>query len=124
MKERCCNPSNKHYKDYGARGIAICDRWQTSFEAFLEDMGPKPTGKYTIERVDNSKGYSPENCIWATDKTQARNTRNNRCFTLNGETQCLSAWAEDYGIEYPILWSRIKRGWPIEKALTTPVRKR
>ena len=78
MKARCYNPNYKHYKDYGGRGITICDRWRDSFENFLEDMGSKPSNKHSIDRIDVNGNYDPENCKWSTSQEQARNKRNQR----------------------------------------------
>ena len=75
MKQRCYNPNHINYGDYGGRGIAVCDEWLDSPAQFIEDMGPKPTPQHSIERKDNNKGYSPDNCCWATGSEQQRNTR-------------------------------------------------
>ena len=121
MKTRCYNPQAHSYRRHGARGITICDRWRKSFVNFLADMGPKPFPEASIERVDNDGPYSPENCVWASRLEQARNMRSNRLLTYNGETMCLSAWAQRFGLQSDTIAARIARGWSIEKALTTPV---
>ena len=95
MKARCFNKKSKSYKDYGGRGITVCDRWLT-FENFLADMGERPIG-HQIERLDNENGYYPGNCVWADKKTQARNTRANHLITVDGVTLPLAAWAEKVG---------------------------
>jgi hypothetical protein len=124
MRQRCNNPKDKSYKDYGARGITVCDRWQDSFPNFMEDMGlkPEPKHKYSLERKNNEEGYSPDNCVWATRRVQAKNKRNIIYWTYQGKTQHLSAWAEELGIEVGTLWYRHKAGWPVEKILGTPVK--
>lgn len=118
MKARCYNPSNKDYYNYGQRGILMDEKWRNSFEAFYSDMGPKPKGKYSIDRIDNSKGYFKENCRWATDKEQARNHTNNRLITYNGETKCLAEWAELYNMKYNYLKFLLNNDVPFEVAIT------
>lgn len=121
---RCNNTKNRDYKNYGGRGIKVCDRW-LKFESFLEDMGECPSTKYSIDRINNDKGYYKENCHWATAKEQGRNQRTNHLITFNNKTQCLSAWAEEYNIPYNLLEQRINRGkMSIEKAIKLPIRKK
>lgn len=116
MLARCGNRQNKNFPGYGGRGIKVCDRWH-SFENFLADMGPRPE-KMTIERQNNDGNYEPGNCKWATVKEQNRNKRTTRMLTLNGKTQCLADWAKELRRPEPTLWSRLARGWPIERALS------
>jgi hypothetical protein len=120
---RCSNPNDVSYKNYGRRGIHMCSRWTEpdgqGFLNFLQDMGPRPGGKFTIERKRVNEGYCPENCEWADWTAQGRNRRNSVLLTAFGKTQCLSAWAEEYNLSWQTLASRLRRGWPAEKALTT-----
>jgi hypothetical protein len=119
---RCCNSRNHGYARYGGRGITVCERWRSSFEAFYEDMGDRPSPRHSIERVNNGLGYSKENCVWATPSQQARNRRSNRLLTFNGQTKSLVEWAEELGMQPDTLGRRLKDGWSVERALTTPVR--
>ena len=121
MRARCRNPNNPEFCRYGGRGITVCDAWQ-SFPAFLADMGRAPP-RSSIERIDNSRGYTPDNCRWATSREQTRNTRRNVNIELNGKAQCLADWAGDLGISTNNLRWRLNR-WPAEKALTQPARRR
>ena len=120
MKSRCTTFS-KDASRYAARGITVCKRWN-SFENFFNDMGPRPKNT-SIERLDNNKGYSPENCVWADRKIQGRNTSANKFITFNGVTKTQSAWAEDLGVCDTVIMRRIKASWPLEIALTKPARK-
>lgn len=123
MKTRCLNKNAPKYLIYGKRGIAICDKWLESFENFFEDMGLCPEDCNSIERIDNEKDYSPNNCEWSNPKKQSNNTRQNLMITFNGKTQTLTQWCEELKLNYYTIWSRIsKRKWKIEKALTIPIR--
>jgi hypothetical protein len=121
MRHRCRNPNALNYHRYGGRGIKVCARWD-SFEAFLADMGPRPSPDYSLERKNNDGDYSPENCCWATRSEQMRNTRQAKPITWNGETLLIVEWAERTGIDPHRIYCRIYvEGWPIERALTEPV---
>lgn len=117
MLARCTNPKEKSYARYGGRGIRVCVRWR-KFENFLADMGAKPAG-LTIERKDNSKGYSPTNCRWATVAEQNRNRRNVRRLTYEGHTQSMAEWAREFNLNPDTLASRLKAGWSVSAALVT-----
>lgn len=122
--QRCTNPNNQAFKDYGGRNIGVCSKWKNDFMAFFNDMGKKPSPKLTIERVDNNKGYFPENCVWASRKNQSNNRRNNWAITFNGITLNITQWAEKVGIDREILRARVdKLKWSIEDALYTPKNK-
>lgn len=122
MKARCYSPNDKSFHNYGGRGIRVCDRWKDSFENFYADMGDPPKG-HTLERINNEGHYEPKNCRWASLKEQANNKRNNQMLSYNGKTQSLALWADEMHLHGVTLQTRINRlGWPVEKALTTPVR--
>lgn len=118
MRQRCNNPQDDHYPNYGLRGITVCDRWQ-SFVAFLEDMGERPVG-HTIDRIDNDGNYEPGNCRWATPKEQARNRSNNVMLTYLGVTCCIGEWSQRIGISSSAIHQRIRRGWSVTDTLTIP----
>ena len=120
-RQRCENPSQRDFRHYGGRGIYMCDRWKV-FENFLADMGRRPP-KLTLERLDNDGPYAPGNCVWATRKVQALNTRRNRLLTFQGETKPLSQWAEGLGLPSRTINARItKLGYSDDRALTQPIR--
>lgn len=116
MIQRCTNPSSSMYKNYGARGIKVCDRWsdkETGFINFYKDMGERPVDEdgtpYQIDRIENSKGYSPENCRWVTPKDNARNKSNNNTFLVYGEPMCLKQLCEIFKINRNSVTNRVKR---------------
>lgn len=115
MKSRCTNKSQAAYANYGGRGIGFDPAW-ADFAAFVADMGERPDG-CTLERIDNDKGYSKDNCKWATNAEQSRNTRQNVNLTFNGKTQCMTDWANELSIPYPTIQDRVRRGWSVEKTL-------
>lgn len=122
MNQRCNNPNNKRYEDYGGRDIHVCERWR-KFQNFLDDMGNPPTDKHQIDRINNNGNYCKSNCRWVTSKINNRNRRNNRLETYGGRTQCLTAWAEELNIREGTLRRRIYQlNWSIKEAFTTPVR--
>ena len=117
LKDRCENPKSRQYHNYGGRGITICAEWREDFPRFLLDMGPSPGRGYSIERKDVNGPYASWNCRWATLLEQARNRRTNLQFTYNGETLCLSQWAERLGMPDSRLGSRLRAGWSFERAI-------
>ncbi len=117
MKERCYNPANRSYPNYGGRGIAVCDRWRDSFVAFFEDMGPKPSPTHSLDRIDGNGDYRPDNCRWATREQQQNNLRINRMLTYDGKTQTLARWAKELGIRQKTISTRLSAGHSVEEAL-------
>ncbi len=115
--ERCNNPNDKRYADYGGRGIEF--RFN-SFEEFFAEVGLKPTSKHVIDRIEVDGHYEVGNVKWSTHQESARNTRKNRYLTCNGKTQLLIEWAEELGVNPAAILYRLKAGWDIERALTAP----
>ena len=123
MKARCYNPHNGFYHRYGGRGITVCDEWKNNFSAFRKwAMCNGYSDGLTLDRIDFDGNYEPSNCRWATSKEQANNKCTNHYVMFNGEKKTLKQWSESTGLSYPTLLGRIKRGWSIEKMLTTPQR--
>jgi hypothetical protein len=121
MLRRCNNPKDTGFKHYGGRGIKVCAEWEkdyTSFEKWALSSGYDD--QLSIDRIDNNKGYSPDNCRWADRKTQMNNTSVNRRYTYNGESHTIKEWSEITGVNESMLRSRLNRAWTIEDALTTP----
>lgn len=122
MIQRCYNPNDKSYSNYGAKGITVDSSW-LSFSNFLLDMGSSPPNR-SLDRIDGSKNYVVSNCRWATIFVQNNNTARNIRFDYLGVNKTLAQWADETGIPYKTLYSRISRQWSIAKAIETPVRKR
>lgn len=120
MIHRCENPNAPLYKDYGGRGIGVCSAWRKSFEVFYRDMGPRPSTKHSIDRIDNDGNYEPGNCRWATQKEQSRNTSRTINLTIGDRTQCLMDWSIETGIKYLTLLQRYHKGWPVERLFQQP----
>lgn len=121
MISRCGNPKTKAYPNYGGRGIYVCERWK-SFPAFVEDMGISPDG-LQIDRIDNEKGYSPENCRWVTPQANSLNRRSNHRYFFNGESVTLKDISKSTGMSEKTIATRLALGWSEDKAFTTPVRR-
>lgn len=118
MKDRCLNKNSKQYPYYGGRGITVCNEWKNDFSAFQKwalSSGYKED--LSIDRIDPNGNYCPENCRWITMSAQQSNKRNVKLITYQGETHTIPEWAKIRGIEYGTLWSRLKKGMPIEQAL-------
>jgi hypothetical protein len=124
MKNRCYYKNSGSYSRYGARGVEVCQRWligengKSGFICFLEDMGKRPQGT-TLDRIDNDRGYSPDNCRWADGITQKLNKKAISRLEYNGVSLTVPEWAYLSGMDYRGFWKRLKRGWSLEKSLTT-----
>ena len=121
IKRRCLNPNDREFPYYGGRGITVCERWETSFENFYEDMGGRPKECNSIDRIDNNRGYEPGNCRWSTQTEQAGNRRSSIMVTIGGVTRNVSDWSKHFGIAREVVYARIALGWNSEKAITTKI---
>jgi hypothetical protein len=119
MKARCYNINNKQYKDYGGRGIIVCDEWRNNFEQFYKDMGPRPSNKHSIDRIKNDGNYCDYNCRWATSKEQNNNTRQCINITYNGHTKTAQQWSDHLKIGRGIIYRRFHLGMQPEQIFKT-----
>lgn len=121
MLNRCYKKYDEFYPDYGGRGITVCKEWREDFTSFYDwAMANGYRDDLTIDRIDNDKGYSPDNCRWATCKEQSCNKNSNKNLTYRGKTMTMAEWSDEIGISRSSLFGRLKRGWSVEKALSTP----
>lgn len=125
MIRRCYDTNHYNYKNYGGRGIKVCDRWLNNFWDFVNDMGDKPSGDYSLDRIDNNKEYSPDNCRWADRKTQANNRRSQTMIEYQGVCKSLSVWSRELGFKYVTLKKRLDKnpGISPEKLFEKPLDK-
>lgn len=123
MIQRCTNPKNSRWDDYGGRGITVCERW-LKFENFLADMGEKPDRSMSIERVDNNGNYEPTNCVWIPLSEQTRNRRPyGERFSVGGRTLTISQWSDELGVSVMGLRNRLYRGWTVEQTFSLSPRR-
>lgn len=118
--QRCCNPNSPEYRNYGGRGIKVCDRWRDSFTSFLADVGPRPSRKHSIDRRDNNGDYEPGNCRWVTSTVQNRNKRTNRLVIIGRDSRIIADWSIVSGVPAVLIESRLRRGWIPVRAVFTP----
>lgn len=121
MRARCYRPTTENYARYGGRGITVCDRWLSSFEIFLFDMGRRPTPHHSLDRIDNDGNYGPNNCRWATHDEQQQNRSVTLFLTIGGEKKAIKHWSDISGISYGRIYSRIQEGWEARRAVFEPV---
>lgn len=122
MNARCHKPHHPSYRWYGARGISVCEEWRTSFPSFLKHVGPRPSSRHSIERINNHVGYEPGNVKWATKEEQMRNQRGNHSITVGAVTKLITDWAKDKGLHQTTISHRIARGMSEQEAVLTPPR--
>lgn len=119
MKQRCYNPKTNRYKNYGGRGICVCDEWKNDFQSFYNwAISSGYSDDLTIDRINTDGNYEPGNCRWATVKQQANNRTSNNIVEFNGESHTLTQWSEITGIKMATIWARLQKGWSVSDALT------
>jgi len=123
MKRRCYDKNNDNYSYYGGKGVVVCERWQ-KFKNFFLDMGNPPTEKHTIDRINNDRGYEPENCKWSTKQEQMQNRSHYLRIAVNGELLTTGQWERKLGLPRAAISERITNGMPPYDAVTKPFRKR
>lgn len=123
MKSRCSNPGHQSYPHYGARGITVCAAWQHSFEAFVRDVGPRPSSKHSLHRINNDDGYHPGNVRWATGREQNNNTRRNNVVVFGGESMTVTQWRRVTRTKHATVYWRMNHGWTVLQALGLETRK-
>lgn len=124
MRHRCTSPESPAWESYGGRGITIAPEWLNDPAAFIAHIGPRPSARHEVDRIDNDRGYEPGNVRWVTRSENDRNRRSNVFIEFNGERLTLAAWTERTGIPSDTLKERLRRGWSVERSLTEPVQKR
>ena len=121
MKSRCYNIEDKRYKDYGGRGIKVCERWHSFYNFYTDNNHLCKTG-LALDRIDNNGDYCKENCRWVTREVQQNNMRTNRILTYNGMSMTIAQWASKLNLKITTIHSRLERGWSETEALSTPLR--
>ena len=122
MLSRCYRPNSNGYQNYGGRGIIVCERWKGSFSDFLSDMGPRPSDRHSLDRINNNGNYEPGNCRWSTKVEQGMNRRTNHIVTLNGVAMPLTMATHKTGTPIERLRSRLRRGWDVSVAVSVDAR--
>lgn len=120
MRKRCNGKYRSEYRNYGGRGIRVCERWD-DFELFLLDVGSRPSARHSLERENNDGDYEPGNVRWATRSEQNRNKRDSKFIEWRGERLTQADWADRTGLSQHVIYSRLKHGWSVADALGTPV---
>lgn len=120
IKTRCYNPNMWSFRYYGGRGIIVCERWKDCYENFLQDMGPRPSTKHSIDRIDNNGNYEPANCRWGIQLEQMNNTSRNKFITAFGKTLTISQWSALMPCDMRMIWRRLRAGWSPEDAVSLP----
>lgn len=124
MKKRCYDPNNQSYKNYGGRGITVCNEWINDFKQFFKDMGPRSSPQHSINRKNNNDNYKPDNCEWSTLEEQNNNKRTTKKITYKNQTKSLKNWCDELSLPYNTVFARLNRyKWSIQKAFENQIKK-